>query len=327
MNTPLRILVTGITGFVGCNLLKPLSERGFSVTGAVRNKANLQERGVEGDIRILEVGSIDGDSDWGDALQDVDVVIHLANRAHVMKERSHDPLQEFRQVNRDGTRALAEQAMAAGVKRFVFVSSIKVNGEETAPGIPFTEEDIPQVQDPYGQSKLEAEQLLWELAQTSDMEVVVIRPPLVYGPGVKANFRAMMRWLNRGIPLPFGALDNRRSLIAVENLVDFIITCIDHSAAANNTFLVSDGEDLSTTDLLRRMAAALGRPARLLPVPDKILLLLFRAVGKPQLYRRLCGSLQLNISKATGRLGWTPPVAVDEALRRTATHYQGSVSG
>jgi UDP-glucose 4-epimerase len=327
MNTPLRILVTGITGFVGRNLLKPLLDKGFVVTGAVRDKANLQGDDIDDRIRIVEIGPIDGDVDWGAALQDVDVVIHLANRAHVMKERSDDPLQEFRRVNRDGTKALAEQAAAAGVKRFLFISSIKVNGEETSPGVPFTEADKPHIQDPYGQSKFEAEQLLWELAQRSDLEVVVIRPPLVYGPGVKANFRAMMRWLNRGIPLPFGALKNFRSLIAVDNLVDFLITCIDHPAAANNTFLVSDGEDLSTTDLLRRMGIALGRPARLLPVPDKVLWLLFRAAGKPHLYRRLCCSLQLNISKATSCLDWAPPVAVDEALRRTAAHYQGSISG
>jgi UDP-glucose 4-epimerase len=327
MNMPLRILVTGVTGFVGSNLIKPLSGKGYIVTGAVRNKANLQDHAIGDTLRIVEVGSIDGDVDWGPALQDVDVVIHLANRAHVMKEQSGDPLQEFRRVNRDGTRALAEQAAAAGVKRLIFVSSIKVNGEETAPGKPFTEADKPNIQDPYGQSKFEAEQLLWEIAQASDLEVVVIRPPLVYGPGVKANFRSMMRWLNKGIPLPFGAQKNVRSLVAVDNLVDFIITCIDHPAAVNNTFLVSDGEDLSTTDLLSRMGAALGKPARLLPVPDKILWLLFRAAGKPQLYRRLCCSLQLNISKATSRLGWTPPVAVDDALRETAAHYQGSVSG
>ena len=233
-----------------------------------------------------------------------------------MHDTDGDPLAAYRVVNTEGTINLARQAAAAGVRRFVFISSVKVNGEETSPGQPFTEEDEPAPLDPYGISKLEAEQGLRDLATATGMEVVIIRPPLVYGPGVKANFLTMMRWLNKGVPLPFGALDNRRSLVALDNLVDFIITCIDHPAAAKQTFLVADGEDLSTTELLRRVGRAMGKPVRLIPVPMGLLQAGARLLGKQEMARRLCGSLQVDITKARTLLGWKPPVAVDEGLRR-----------
>jgi nucleoside-diphosphate-sugar epimerase len=216
---------------------------------------------------------------------------------------------------------LARQAAEAGVRRFIFISSIKVNGEGTPLGAPYRADAQPQPADPYGISKMEAEQGLRALAGETGMEVVIIRPTLVYGPGVKANFLNMMRWLHKGVPLPFGAIHNRRSLVALDNLVDLIVTCIEHPAAANQTFLVSDGEDLSTTELLRRMATALGAPAHLLPVPSWLLEAGATMLGKKALSQRLCGSLQVDISKTRELLGWTPPLSVDAALRKTAKHF------
>jgi nucleoside-diphosphate-sugar epimerase len=255
-------------------------------------------------------------------LAGVSVVIHCAARVHVMNEEATEPLAEFRRVNVAGTLRLARQAAEAGVRRFLFVSSIKVNGEHSQPGRPFTADQHPAPGDPYGVSKCEAETGLRALSQETGMEVVIIRPPLVYGPGVKANFLAMMRWLWRGVPLPLGGItDNRRSLVFLDNLVDLIVTCIDHPAAANQTFLVSDDEDLSTTALLRRMAAALGRPARLVPVPVGLITLGARMIGRPGVAQRLCGSLQVDIGKTKELLDWSPPVSVGEGLRRTAEHW------
>lgn len=254
-------------------------------------------------------------------MKGVDVVIHCAARVHVMHDQAVDPLIEFRKVNLAGTLNLARQAAAAGVQRFVFISSIKVNGEGTAPGMPYHADDAVTPLDAYGISKHEAEQGLLALAAETGMEVVIIRPVLVYGPGVKANFLNMMSWLYKGIPLPFGAIYNKRSLVALDNLVDLIVTCIDHPAAANQVFLVSDGDDLSTTDLLRRMGRALGKPARLIPIPSKWLEFGARLLGKQALAQRLCGSLQVDISKTRELLGWTPPVSVDEGLRKTAEYF------
>lgn len=291
---------------------------GTPVVAAVRQADVVQSPMV----RSVLFQSFEQDNDWDGALAECDVVVHSAARVHVMNDTESDPLAAFRRVNVDGTLALARQAIAAGVKRFVFISSIKVNGEGTAPGRPYAANDTPQPQDPYGTSKLEAETALQALARDTGLEVVIVRPVLVYGPGVKANFLNMMRWLDRGIPLPFGAIDNRRSLVAVENLVDLVVTCIGHEAAANQVFLVSDGEDLSTTGLLRRMGQALGRPARLLPVPAGLLSAGAKALGKGSLSQRLCGSLQVDISKTRDLLGWRPPIDVDTALRAAARHYQ-----
>jgi UDP-glucose 4-epimerase len=235
-----------------------------------------------------------------------------------MADKAADPLEEFRRVNVQGTLNLARQAAAAGVRRFVFISSIKVNGEATQLGRSFTADDAPAPLDAYGVSKMEAEQGLRELAAQTGMEVIIIRPPLVYGPGVKANFAAMMRWLQRGVPLPLGAIHNQRSLVALDNLVDLIVTCHTHPAAANQTFLVSDGEDVSTSELLRRMGQALDRPARLLPVPQSWLKLAAAMVGKSDVAQRLCGSLQVDISKTRQLLSWTPPLSLDQGLKRAA---------
>jgi len=265
---------------------------------------------------------LDGSTEWSVALADVDTVVHSAARVHVMNDTESDPLAAFRLVNVAGTVNLARQAVAAGARRFVFISSIKVNGEGTPKGRPYKADDLPAPADPYGISKREAEDALRELAAETGLEVVIIRPVLVYGPGVKANFLAMMRWLDKGIPLPFGAINNLRSLVALDNLADLVVTCVDHPGAANETFLVSDGEDLSTSGLLRRMSRALGRPARLLPIPGILLQIAATSLGKRSLSQRLCGSLQVDIQKTRELLGWEPPVSVDDALRSAARHFQ-----
>jgi len=262
------------------------------------------------------VGEIVGTTDFSEALAGITTVVHLAARAHIMRDTAADPLTAFRAVNVEGTLNLARQAVESGVKRFVFVSSIKVNGEATKLGMPFSADDMPAPLDPYGVSKMEAEQGLRQIAAETGMEVVIIRPPLVYGPGVKANFAALMRAVQRGWPLPLGAVHNQRSLVALDNLVDFIVTCLSHPQAANQTFLVSDGHDLSTTELVRGLARAAGVPARLLPVPVWALQAGASLLGKGDVVQRLCGNLQVDISKASNLLGWVPPVSVDEGLRR-----------
>lgn len=311
-------LVTGANGFVGSALFARLLRDGTAVRGAVRSLSTLPH-----DVEGVAMGGISSETDWTIALRDVDQVVHLSARVHIMNDKSADPLAEFRRVNFEGTANLARQAAAAGVRRFVYLSSIKVNGEFTEVGQPFTADDAPAPDDPYGVSKLEAEQALRQIAADTGMDVVIIRSPLVYGPGVKANFESMMRWLVRGVPLPLAAVtQNRRSLVAIDNLVDLIRTCLIHSAAANQTFLVSDGEDLSTASLLKRMGAALGHPARLFYVPPSMLQLGAGLVNKPSIYQRLCGSLQLDIAKTRVLLDWTPPVSVDEGLRRTAQGFR-----
>jgi nucleoside-diphosphate-sugar epimerase len=271
----------------------------------------------------VAVGSLSSETDWTEAVKNVDKIVHLAARVHVLDDKSSDPLTEFRRVNVEATANLASKAAAAGVKRFVFLSTIKVNGELTELGKPFTADDTHGPQDFYGLSKHEAEQVLRQIAVDTGMEVVIIRPPLVYGAGVKANFESMMRWLARGVPLPLAAVTkNRRSLVALDNLVDLIVTCLDHPASANQTFLVSDDEDLATAELLKRMGAALGYPVRLFHLPPELLKLGTALMRKPGIYQRLCGSLQLDIAKTRQLLGWNPPVSVDEGLRRAAEGFR-----
>lgn len=311
------ILVTGAAGFVGQAACRGLLTAGEEVRAVVRFDADPLPAGVEHCI----IGDIGTGTDWRSALTGVDVFVHLAARVHVMREQASDPLAEFRRVNVGGTLNLARQAAQAGVRRFIFLSSIKVNGEETKTWHPFTEDDRPGPLDAYAISKHEAEQGLRAIARQTGMEVVIIRPPLVYGPGVKGNFLTMLRWLEKGLPLPLGSIQNKRSLLALDNLVDFIMVCLDHPATANQTFLVADGEDLSTTELLRRTSVALGRPARLLPIPHAIMQSGLKLMGKGDLAQRLCGSLQVDISKARTLLGWKPPISVDEGLRRTAQGF------
>ena len=312
----LRVLVTGANGFVGSALCAALANRDYCVRGVVRDPS----RSAGLICELTKVGDIGSNTDWSGSLIGVDIVVHLAARVHVMRDSATDPLAEFRRVNVAGTERLALAAATAGVRRFVFLSSVKVNGERGG----YNESDPPAPQDAYGISKHEAELGLRVIAAETGMEVVIIRPPLVYGPGVKANFHALLWAVARGVPLPLGAIHNRRSLVALDNLVDFIRTCLDHPVAANQTFLVSDGEDMSTTDLLRRMAHALHVSARLLPVPQGFIEWVAKMLGKEDLSQRLCASLQVDISKARTLLGWQPPVTVEMALRRTAAHFLNS---
>lgn len=314
----MRVLLTGASGFVGRAVqARLLSDNEHSLRSAMRQLPDKTPRELE----FCFAPGLGPDSDWNMALQNIDAVIHCAARVHVMQEQAADPLAEFRRTNVEGTLRLAQQAVEAGVRRFVFVSSIKVNGEWTLPGEAFSADDLPAANDPYGISKLEAEEGLLALAAASGLEVVIVRPPLIYGPGVKANFQSMLRWLNKGIPLPLGAIENRRSLVALDNLVDLLVICLVHPAAAGERFLVSDGEDLSTSELLRRIGQALGRPAHLLPVPQSWLEGGARLIGREDLSQRICGSLQVNIDKTRERLNWTPPVAVNQALTLTAAHF------
>ena len=302
------ILVTGANGFLGSALIERLKRDGRPVVGSVRKSS---------DGKYIAVGDIGPSVDWSVALDGVDCVIHCAARVHVMNDVSADPLSMFREVNTSGTLNLAIQAAKNGVKRFIYLSSLKVNGELTCVGQPFSAEDVPAPSDPYAISKFEAENGLRSLADQSGMELVILRPPLVYGPGVKANFATMIRWLSHGIPLPLGAVeDNRRSLIAVDNLVDLLVVCVDHPHASGEVFLASDGEDVSTTSLLRRLSYALGRPARLWCISPNILSSVAKLLGRKDFSRRLLGSLQVDMAKTCKVLGWHPPIDLTEGLRR-----------
>ena len=303
------IAVTGATGFVGSALVAALeAEPGLAIRALARTPAGTPSPNVD----WRQVGDIASGPAWTDLLLGVDVVVHLAARAHVLRERGEDPLGEYRRVNVAGSVRLARAAAAAGVRRFVYLSSIKVNGERGR----YTEHDAPAPRDAYGISKLEAENSLRGVSGETGMEVVIIRPPLVYGPGVTGNFRSLLRMVRRGIPLPLGAVDNRRSLIALDNLIDFILACTRHPAAADQTFLVCDGEDLSTTSLIERLARALGRHAHLLAVRPEFLAAAAAVLGRRDLAQRLLGSLQVDMTKAIQLLGWTPPITVDQGLER-----------
>ena len=310
----MMILVTGATGFVGGALVGQLcADSAFDgVVAAVRQRVASWPEGVK---QVL-VGDLLSTTNWSAALQGVDALVHCAARVHVMQDDAIDPLEAYRLVNVEGTLNLARQAAAAGVRRFVFVSSIKVNGEATFSDQPFTADDVPTPLDPYGVSKLEAEQGLRKLEAQTGMDVVIVRPPLVYGPGVKANFASMMLWVERGVPLPLGAIHNARSMVALDNLVDLLVTCLKHPAAAGQTFLVSDGEDVSTTELLRRTAQAMGMKALLLPVPAFLLEMGAAMLGKRAVAQRLCGSLQVDIEKTRRLLGWNPPLTLDQGLKK-----------
>jgi nucleoside-diphosphate-sugar epimerase len=308
----MRVLVTGSIGFVGKALIPGTLFRGHHPVEAVRRaKEKTNDR-----VSTCVVGNIDGRTNWSKALESAEAVIHLAARAHVMRESASDPLAEFRSVNTAGTLKLARQAATAGVRRFIFLSTIGVNGNSTAFGNPFTPNDLPSPYDPYSLSKYEAEFGLHSIAQSTGMEVVILRPPLVYGANAPGNFGMLTRLIAKSLPLPLGSINNLRSFVGIDNLVDFIVKCLEHPAAANETFIVSDGEDLSTTDLIRRMARAMNRPARLFSAPPRLLAITAALLGKGDLVRRLCGSLQVDISKSHDLLGWRPRVSVDEGMRR-----------
>lgn len=313
-----QVLITGANGFVGNRLCRVLPERGYIIRAAVRQldtskKCNILDR--------IAIGDISQGTNWKKALQNMDCIVHLAARVHVMKDSTIDPLAEYRKINVEATLNLARQAAEVGVDRFIFISTIKVNGEQTLPGKPFTEKDRPAPVDPYSVSKYEAETELLKLAAETGMEVVIIRPVLVYGPGVKGNFVTLMNYLYKGFPLPLGAIHNKRSLVALDNMIDLIRTCIDHPAAANQLFFVSDGQDMSTTELFKQVSVALNVPTKLIPVPEKLLSLALRVLGKQALAIRLLGSLQVDITKARIVLGWDPPVKVDKSLRNTTGYF------
>ncbi len=318
----MRILVTGANGFVGAKLCTVLPRPGSVVRAGCRRGGTVPAGAQE----VARIGDAGPEADWTAALAGVDAVVHLAARVHVMREESRDPLAEFRRVNVAGTRRLAECAVQAGVRRFVYVSSIKVNGERTG-SRPFTETDPPCPEDAYAQSKYEAEMALREIAARTGMEIVIVRPPLVYGPGVKGNFLALLRVVQMGLPLPLASCNNRRSLVGLSNIADLLALCVTHPAAAGETFLAADGEELSTPELLRRAGRALGRPARLFPVPPALLRAGARMLGRAGAGERLCGSLQIDISRTRRILGWNPPSSVDEELARTAQWYQQHCAG
>ena len=310
-------LVTGATGFIGSALVAAL--QAHAVRRALRQPA---EDARPGDCIV---GNIGPDTDWRQALAGVECVVHLAARTHVLEEDAADPLAAYRRINVEATRNLAQQATAAGVRRFVFLSSVKVNGE-TTPVLPYSETDAPAPQDAYGITKHEAEEVLRDIAARSAMELVILRPPLVYGPGVKGNFLRLLRLIERGVPLPLASVDNRRSLIYIGNLVDAIVTCIAAPAAAGKTYLVSDGEDVSTSALIGKLATAMGRSPRLLPCPVALLNLGAAVLGKRAAAMRLTGSLRVDSSRIRQELGWRPRYSLDQGLNATVQWYhQGQV--
>lgn len=312
-----KVLVTGAGGFVGRPLCEELLHGGYRVRAAVRTLGRFPE-----DMEAVAVGAIDGGTDWTAALRDAEVVIHLAARVHVMKDKAADPLAEFLKVNLHGTENLARQAAQAGVKRFVYVSSVKVNGESIAGTLSFTESDQADPQDPYGISKWRAEQALRRIAQETGLEVVIVRPPLVYGPGVKGNFIRLLAAIDRGIPLPLAGANNLRSLVYVGNLVDALIACATHPAAAGQTYLVSDGEDVSTAELVEKIAGALGRNSRSFYFPPGLLRAVAILLGRAEQMDRLLGSLRVNDEKLRRELGWSPPYTMEQGLRATADWYR-----
>jgi nucleoside-diphosphate-sugar epimerase len=284
----MKILITGKNGFIGEALFTLLQQQNHQVRGTVRN-----ERQENKNQNIVAIGDIGLATDWKSALSDIEVVIHLANRAHILNEKVRDSLSIFREVNVEGTIQLAKQAVESGVKRFIFVSSIKVNGENTSQ-YPFTESDRPNPRDPYAVSKLEAEIALREIAQKSSMEIVIIRPPLVYGQGVKGNYQRLVCLVEWGVPLPFSSIKNKRSLISLDNLIQFLAEAVAHPSVVNQTLLVADKKDLSTPELIEKIAASIGKPARLFPFPIKLLKALGKLTGQSEIINRLTESLQID---------------------------------
>ncbi|HLN24092.1 MAG TPA: NAD-dependent epimerase/dehydratase family protein [Patescibacteria group bacterium] len=314
----MNVLVTGANGFVGAAVCRRLLAQGHAVIGAVRRPDAELVPGVQ--QRLVE--SLGPDTRWAEALTGIDAVIHLAARVHVMADTAADPLSEFRRTNTEGTLHLAREAARLGVQRLVFVSSIKVNGEATAPEQPFRADDSAAPLDPYGQSKAEAETGLREITHATGLTIAILRPPLVYGAGVGGNFRTLLKAVQRGLPLPLGAIDNRRSLIHVDNLADSVACVLQKQAAGRcGTYLLADGEDVSTAELVRRIARAMNRPARLIPVPVALLRLLGRLTGRSGAIDRLTGSLQVDASVIRDNLGWVPPVRLDDGLAQTVAWF------
>lgn len=318
-----KVFVTGANGFVGVALCRYLTSQGHHVQAGCRQPSLSRLKRMCPDLHAVVTGSLGPETDWRSQLSGIDVVIHLAARVHVMKERAADPLSEFRLVNTVGTKRLARDAVKAGVLRLVYVSTIKVNGEFTENSA-FNETDLAAPADPYAISKHEAEMGLQTIARETGLEVVIVRPALVYGPGVKGNFGSLIRLVDLGVPLPLRRCSNRRSLIGLGNFVDLLSLCATHPASGGEIFLAADGEDLPTPELVRRLASALSKPARLLPIPVVWLKFAARLMGRLAVYERLCGSLQIDGNKARRVLGWIPPRTVDEELAETVAWYRGA---
>ncbi|MBD8123300.1 SDR family oxidoreductase [Pseudomonas lutea] len=313
-----KILVTGSSGFLGTALVEHFAGLSGTHTVAVSRRAMAH---TDSHVTNAVIATLDADTQWQPVLQGVDTVVHAAARVHVMHDTAADPLSLYREVNALGTLNLARQAASAGVRRFIFISTIKVNGESTGRGQCFHADDTPAPSDPYAVSKYEAEQGLMALAKSSAMQVVIIRPVLVYGPGVKANFLQLMRALRRGVPLPLGGVNNARSLVSLDNLIDLIRVCLDHPAAANEVFLVSDGQDLSTRDLANLLKRHLPASSWLIPVPESLIMLGATLLGRKSAAERVLGSLRVDIGKTRERLQWQPPVSAEDGLKKTVEHF------
>ena len=321
-----RVLVTGPNGFIGQNLCRSLVSAGMSVVACVRGESDASVLGpTSKSLKICRISGLNHSADLLGALEDVDAVVHLAGRAHVMHETVADPLTEFRRVNVEGTEHLASLAAQSGVARFIFMSSIKVNGEESKVA-PLRADDPPGYTDPYGQSKWEAEERLRAIAGASGMQWVVVRPPLVYGPGVRGNFLSLLQWVSKRMPLPVGSLDNSRSLVSIFNLCDFILHLLNHPFAVNNCFLVADEHDISTPDLVRRIAFALHRVPRIYPCPESILMAAGVMLNRKAAIQRLCSSLVVDRQKARDLLGWSARMTIEQGLERTAEWFLSSAS-
>lgn len=313
-----NVLLTGATGFVGRYLWKFLTSTGYSVTGTTRRSA--EDFSVD-EHKLISIGDLGSAVDWEPVLKGVDCVVHLAARVHVMRDREPDPLAAFRRVNVGGTERLLRHACESGVKRFVYISSVKVHGDATT-GAPFKVTDAPLPTDPYAQSKLEAERLVEAIGAQIGIETVVIRPPLIYGPGVGGNFIRLLQMIDKGYPLPFGRIDNQRSLVGVANLCDLIRECLSNRSAAGRTFLVSDDQDVSTPELLRLIAASMSRPARLLPVPPAVLRVVAKAAGRSAELSRLTGSLRVDVAETMRILDWAPPFSLADEIESTVRWYE-----
>jgi lipopolysaccharide/colanic/teichoic acid biosynthesis glycosyltransferase/nucleoside-diphosphate-sugar epimerase len=319
MESRLKILVTGCTGYIAQELIKTLGKiKDYSVVGTYRKPL------TKAKFEVVTVGEINATTNWKPCLLNIDVVVHAAGRAHIMHETSDCSLDEFRRINVVGTLNLARQAVAAGIRRFIYISSIGVNGFKTMPGRPFVESDQPNPHDAYTLSKWEAEQGLFDISIETGLEVVIIRPPLVYGTNAPGNFHSLLRILQLNWPLPFGSLENKRSLISLSNLIDFILTCIRHPSAANQIFFVSDGHDLSTPELIKYASSALGVKTKLIRLPKFMIKLCFKIIGKNKAAQRLCDSLQVDISKASIIVGWTPPLSVEAGFKEIAFGVQAA---
>lgn len=311
----MKVLLTGASGFLGSSISAQLDKRSYEFLSIVRKESKFPQYNTKA------VGNIDSKTDFSKVLPGVQVVIHAAARAHIMKDESSDPLAEYREVNVAGSANLARQAVSAGVKRFIFISSIKVCGENSTGKPAYKELMEASPEDAYGQSKYEAEEVLKQIAAETGMELVIIRPPLIYGVGVKANFLSLLKLTRLPVPLPFGLIHNQRSMVYLENLVDFILQCIDHPSAAGQTFLISDGQDLSLNELVRMIRRAMNKPAWVVPVPVSLFKFAGKLIGKMAIIDRLIGDLRVDSSKARQLLGWNPPYSVEQGLKETVADF------